>query len=447
LFIQEDTRLIKKRRLPRIYFGWWTVLTSGILNLWGYGYYAYGFSALFKPIATSLGFSRAVTSVAASIGRLEGGIEAPLTGWFTDKYGPRWIVFIGVFIIGFGLILMNFIDSLWAYLAIWGVMVGTGCNIALSIPMDTAITNWFVKKRGVALSIKWMFSGLSGVLVLPLIAWLMTIHGWRMTCFIGGVVMLFVGLPLVWFFVKQRRPEFYGLLPDGIKVEEGAKDADRLISRGIEYAAEVQEVEFTLRQSMRTLAYWIIIAAYIPLGLVQGAINIHLIPLLTDLGIDPVLAAGMMATMVAASIPSRLVGGFLADRVRIGHLRFLMGGALLLQAAGFLLFRLNQSIPMTYAFLVLYGIGLGADISLTPLVRARYFGRKAFGSIHGFSMMIMTPIGIAAPIYAGWVYDTTGSYLNAFTLFTVLLAIAAVLFPFAIPPKPPAEVTDIRRIV
>jgi len=124
-----------------------------------------------------------------------------------------------------------------------------------------------------------------------------------------------------------------------------------------------------------------------------------------------------------------------------------MGGALLLQAVGFMLFRLNQTMPIIYAFLVIYGIGLGADISLTPLMRARYFGRKAFGSIHGFSMMIMTPVGIAAPVYAGWVYDTTGSYMTIFVLFTVLLALAAVLFPFARPPKPPAQVTDIRKIV
>ena len=444
---EKEAFLIKRRKFPKIFFGWWTVLTSGILNLWGYGYYAYGFSALFKPLASELGFSRAVTSAAASIGRLEGGIEAPLSGWVSDRFGPKFIVLAGISIIGLGLILMNSIDSLWAYYVVWGVMVGTGCNIALSIPLDTAITNWFVKKRGIALSIKWLFSGLSGVLVLPLIAWLITVQGWRTTCVIGGVVMLLIGLPLVWFCVKQRRPEYYGLLPDGTSVEEETTDADQLIDRGVEYAAEIQEVEFTLRQAMRTPAYWIIVAAYIPIGLVQGAINIHLIPLLTDFGIDPIKAAGMMAIMVGASIPSRLLGGFLADRVNIGQLRFLMGGALLLQAAGFTLFWLNQTVVMIYIFLILYGFGFGADISLTPLMRARYFGRKAFGSIHGFSMMIITPIGIAAPIYAGWVYDTTGSYMNAFVLFIVLLTLAAVLFPFARPPKPPAQVTDIRRIM
>ena len=188
--------MIKRSRFPKIFFGWWTVLAGGILALWGHGYHAYGFSALFKPIASELGFSRAVTSVAASIGRFEGGFEAPITGWVTDRFGPRWIVLSGVFLISVSLILMNWVNSLWAFYLVWGVILGTGCNIALSLPLDTAITNWFVKKRGLALSLKWVGSGLSGVIVLPLISWLIIVQGWRTTCVIGGLVMALVGLPL-----------------------------------------------------------------------------------------------------------------------------------------------------------------------------------------------------------------------------------------------------------
>ena len=183
--------MIKKRRSPKIFFGWWTVIASGTLSLLGMGYYIYGISALFKPIASELGFSRAATSVAASIGRLEGGFESPLTGWATDKFGPRWIVLSGVFLVSLSLLLMNFINSLWAYYVVWGVMLGTGCNIALTIALDTTISNWFVKKRGLAMSIKWVFSGLSGVLVIPLVAWLITVQGWRATCFTWGLATPF----------------------------------------------------------------------------------------------------------------------------------------------------------------------------------------------------------------------------------------------------------------
>ena len=118
-------------------------------------------------MSSELGFSRAETSIAAGIGRLEGGIESPLVGWITDRFGPKWIVFFGVFLIGLSLILMNYIDSLWAFYTVWGIMLGSGVNIALATPLQVAIANWFVKKRGLASSIQIGISGLSGALVLP----------------------------------------------------------------------------------------------------------------------------------------------------------------------------------------------------------------------------------------------------------------------------------------
>ena len=132
--------MIERRRSPRIFFGWWTVLATGVLSIWGWGFQLYGFSALFKPIASELGFSRTVTSVAASIGRLEGGIEAPLAGWLTDKFGPKWVIISGVCILSIGLVLMNFIDSLWSFYIVWGIIIGTGANTALSIPNALALS-------------------------------------------------------------------------------------------------------------------------------------------------------------------------------------------------------------------------------------------------------------------------------------------------------------------
>ncbi len=101
-------------------------------------------------------------------------------------------------------------------------------------------------------------------------------------------------------------------------------------------------------------------------------------------------------------------------------------------------------IPIWFA---LYGIGMGAGFGLMFPMRARYFGRKAFGSIGGFSSLFMTPIGVATPIYLGWVYDTTGSYITAFTLVAALLALSGVLMSLILPPRPPAVVTDIRKIM
>jgi len=446
--MKNEVVLVKKTRFPKVFIGWWMVLSGGLISAWGAGYHAYGFSALFKPIASELGLNRAVTSVAASIGRFEGGFEAPITGWITDRYGPRVVILVGILLFGLGLILMNFITSTWTYYLIWGVIVGTGFNIAGTLTTDLAITNWFVKKRGLALGIKWTISGLGGSVVLPfVVARLIVKQGWRIACIVGGLVMLLVGFPLAWFFLKPRRPEYYGLLPDGAILEEEAASGDQTIDRGVKYAAEAEEVEFTFRQAMRTPAYWLLIMTQSIHSLAMPVVNIHGIPFLTDIGIEPLRAAGMLAIMILAGIPPRFIGGFFADRVKKHHLRFLIGGAYFFQTIGFVAILQNQNIPMIYTWLILYGIGYGAAFTLNAAMRARYFGRKAFGSIAGLSRLLLLPVGIAAPVYIGWVFDTTGSYISAFSLVTALLAFSAVTMSLISPPKPPAEVTDIRKIV
>jgi len=440
LMTQSDKR-------PKLFYGWWTVFTGSFLSLWGFGFYYIGMSALFKPIAADLGLTRAVTSVAASIGRFQGGFESLIVGWLTDKFGPRGVITSGVCLIGLGLILMNFIDSLWAYYLVWGVITGSGINIALALPLDKAISNWFVKKRGLALSIRWTFTGLATMVVLPLITYLITVVGWRMTCVIGGIVMLVVGLPMTLAFIKKERPEFYGLMPDGAAADETVADTEQMIQKGVEYAAEVREIEFTVRQALRTPAYWLLTIANSAYGMIVPVIMLHSIPLLTDMGIPPMKAALMMGMMSMVSIPVRLLAGFVADKVKINQMRFLLGLSYFLQAAGIAVFLIYQTITMAYLFFLLYYLGMSIALTMYGALRGRYFGRKSIGSIGGMSAVILTPFAVASPIYAGYVYDTTGFYTNAFAVFAVLLVIASVIISFTKPPKPPEDTGDVGQIL
>jgi len=310
------------------------------------------------------------------------------------------------------------------------------------MPLDVAIANWFVRKRGTAMSIRQVFSGLSGVIGLPVIAFLIVQYGWRTACLSGGLFMWVVGLPLVYFFIRAKRPEYYGLLPDGAAMESG--ESQDAVEAGKRYAAEAGEVEFTTKQAMSTYAFWLLIAAYMFHGALMPVMNIHLIPFLTDRGMDPLRAAATMSIFISASVPARFLGGFIVDRVTTSSIRFVMAGAFLLQAVGVVLFLLNQqSMLSLYAFFILYGLGMGAVMPMTPVIRARYFGRASFGSIAGISRAMNMPVGVVGPVAAGWIYDATGSYIMAFILFAILLGVSGLIMVATVPPKPPVHSAEL----
>jgi sugar phosphate permease len=430
------------QKVPRIFFGWWTLLAACILQITALCYYSYGISAIFKPLSKDLNFSRTVTSAASSIGKLEGGLEAPLSGWLVDRFGPKWVMFAGVTLIGIGLILMYFIQSTWAYFAVWGVTVGTGVNISMTIPIDKTLTSWFMRKRGIAIGIKFACIGAGGALVVPVVTWLIEGYGWRMTSVIWAMVT-FASLLFILFFVRQKRPEYYGLLPDGARVGPGASQAD-VARQGAQYAADFQETEFTLKQALKTSAFWLYLTAYAFQWMGQGAINLHLIPFLTDRGIDAMVAGGMMSLMLFATIPSRLLAGAIADRVKKSFLPYMLAISFFLQTLGLGAFLMAPGTVTIFVLLVLYGLGNGAAPTIAVLMRGRFFGRKAYGSISGINSFIMAPFGMVAPIYAGWVYDTTGSYVNAFTTFAALALAATLIICFVRPPKPPVPAAESR---
>ncbi len=424
---------------PGIFFGWWTVLATGFLSGFGHGFYGYGISVFFKDLAAELGLSRAITSLAAGIGRLEGGITSPLTGWLSDRYGPKWIIFTGVCIAGTGMILMNFITNVWGYIIVWGLIIGMGLNIGLTVAVDKALNDWFVLRRGLAQGTKFGLIGVGSVIVLPIITILVTTTGWRTTCLIWGCFMLTCS-PLTLLFVKQRQPEHYGMLPDGKKVALHTEEIPSNMSeKGTDNDYEFQETEFTFKQAVNTRAYWLLVTGFGIQMLIMGGINIHIIPLLTDMGIDRARASGLMAMMVFFTIPSRFFGGVVADLVGKKNQNFLLAGGFLIQTAGLAVFLLSQRTVSVYVFLVFYGLSSGASTPLFILTLGRYFGRKAFGSIFGSSMAMWAPVSLFAPVLSGWVFDTTGSYIVAFVLFTIFAAIAAFIMCLVKPVKPQSK--------
>ena len=428
--------MIAAPKSSKIFFGWWTVVACSVVGFLGVGVASSGLSVLFKPIAAELGLSRAVASLAGGVQSVGQGISGLAGGRATDRYGPRVAMLIGIGLLVLGLALMYFVRSLWAFLLVWGILVGIGFSFGCTFVTDTAIVRWFARKSGVAVNTKFAVQSLSGVILLPAIAWFTTSQGWRLTCAVAAAVIAMVCIPLTWFLVKPHRPEHYGLPPDGATSRSGDGRPEESSGRMAVQTRGLDPPDFTLRQAMRSRIYWIMILVAYLSGAAAPMMGVHCIPFLTDMGLSPVRAAATMSIVLTSSIPARLVTGFVLDRVKTINLRFMIASGFFLQAAGVTAFLVTRSMTMIYVWFFLFGIGGGITQSVQIPLWARYFGRRAYGAILGSSMAMNVPMALAAPVYIGWVYDRTGTYLGVIFALAVLVGLAGVAAFFILPPKP-----------
>ncbi len=435
----------KRKSKFHLFTGWWSVLFIGVVSGLGHGFNMYGLSVFFKDIASEFNIERATTSWSAGIGRLEGGITSPLVGWLSDKFGPRWIVVIGIFIAAAGMIAMYFITQVWHYYVAWGVFIGLGLNIGLTVACDKMINDWFIKRRGLAQGIKFALIGVFGIVIIQVVTWLNDIRDWRFCCLVWGIIML-ASIPLAYLLIKPQRPEYYGQLPDGAELESDVeKNEQEMIARGISYASSLQETEYSFKQALKTSTYWLMIIGFSVHNFIAGGFNLHVFPFLTDIGIDDAAASGMMGLMIFFTIPARFFGGIIADRVPKRNLQFLLVVAFLLQVIGISTYLLGHSLVAVYVLLICHGLSSGAMTPLVVLILGRYFGRKAFGSILGTMIAFLAPMSLFSPVYYGWIFDINSSYDVAFITAVSMAAIAVVATFFIRPPKPLADDVAVSR--
>ncbi|MFO7599037.1 MAG: MFS transporter [Candidatus Desulfacyla sp.] len=410
--------------MTRIFYGWWIVLATSLIHIWGAGTFYYGFTAFFNPIVDELGWSYAATSFAASLRSIEGGIASPLVGFATDRYGARRLLVLGSILGGLGFILLSRIQTLWSFYLIF-IFLSVGSSLLFPVPGWTAVANWFVKKRGIALGTLSATMGIAG-LVIYLVNWLIGLYGWRHTLVILGIGMWAVGIPSA--LVVRTRPEPYGLLPDG--------DEARPLKQGLSTVTLSQETqkgqEFTARAALKTRAFWMLAILVTLSAATLHAVVVHIMPYLVSIHFSRETAGLTASLLILVSAMGRFVLGWLTSRV---DTRYLMALALLLQALGLLALTYVQGLGMAALFVGLFGPGYGGVITLRLTMQAEFFGSKAFGAIQGIMMAILIIGTMASPLLAGYCFDIYGTYRPAWLMMALLLLIVTPLSILARPPK------------
>ncbi|TAK26031.1 MAG: MFS transporter [Chloroflexota bacterium] len=402
-FSEYDSPPVIFDRLARIWYGWWLVAITTLLIALQSAVYVFGFGVFFAPIVAEFGWSRAVASGAVSLARLEGAMTGPLEGWLIDRFGPRRIMAIGVPIFALGWLALSQVDSLVSYYLVYVFLLSVGSSLGFFTACSTAVANWFVRRRSLALGI--MSCGIGvGTLFVPAVAALVEGVGWRTAALVIAIVVLIIGLPLV--ALVRHRPERYGQAPDG-KPASAAAPAD--------------QPTFTARQAFRMPAFWILALSFGVRIMATTAISLHFIPLMIDIGLGAAVAAWATAALGLISIVGRLGLGWLADR---WGQRTAYAIGLVSLMASFVVLANASSTEGIALFLLLYGPAYGGLAALMLAIRADYFGSRSFATIGGLMTPVMTLGTLSGPVFAGWVFDTTGTYRGALYTFAAMMLVA-----------------------
>ncbi len=418
----------------KIFYGWWIVAATNLICMIGYGTWLYCFGVFFKPMTHEFGWTRAMTSGAYSFRGIQGGFAGPVVGWAVDKYGPRVVVFSGGVVAGLGFIMMYYINSLWSFYLIYGVLLSIGMSAMLYIPAMTAIANWFVRMRSRALSLLAVGAGIGGFICAPAATFLISRFGWRISFVIIGVAVWIVVLPLS--LILRKRPEDMGLKPDGDSFGETYEEEtiSASITPGQNAPPAPPVRDWTLKEAMASRTFWILAFAFFLAACTHGTVTVHAVPALTDAGISDERAAVSLGLATLLSIIGRLVFGWLGDFV---NKRYLFMVTYSIEAAGVLVLMNAHGPGSIYLFAALFGIGFGGTIPLNPAIRGEYFGRAAFGKIQGFMAPLMIMGSAIGPVVLGQLFDVYGTYKTGFLMVAMLQFLAAVTIFFARPAQPP----------
>ncbi|MFC2038320.1 MFS transporter [Chloroflexota bacterium] len=414
------------------------VAAAVIMHFFGGGTFFYGFTVFFNPIRQTFGWTAAITSVAFSLQRLELGILSPLAGFMVDRIGPRKMMFFGWAIAGAGFIYMSTIDSLWGFYGSF-LAIAVGFSFASGTVINTAIANWFQKKRSRALALTYLGPGLSGILA-PVMALSIGQFGWRQTLIFAGIALCGICVPLS--LVMRHKPSQYGLVPDGEETRKENKAADIVdrdsLKESKKHDNPAPVEDYTARQALATRAFWFLAIVFIFQQVAQSAVMVHIVPYLESVAIPTTMAAYSVTGMTLFSLIGRLGFGILGD---FRNKRYLIAWALTLQTIGLLVFSLVgvDKVWLVFLFLLTYGPGYGGPIPLRSAIQADYFGTKSFGTIMGLMSTVGMLGGLASPIIAGWVFDVTESYRIVWVIFTFVLLPSV---PFMLLAKPPVKKPD-----
>jgi OFA family oxalate/formate antiporter-like MFS transporter len=419
----------------RIFYGWWIVGIGALTQIAGVFSLSSTLSVFLKPITDDLGVSRGAFSLVRTSEVLVSAALAPFVGPLIDRHGGRSLIVIGAIVASLGYMLLSRVQEFWQFFLLRCTLVVVGDTLMGSMVVMVIISRWFIRKRGRAIAIANLGTGIAKVSMPLLAASLFVWVGWRETWTVFGILALALVVWPTLAFLRSS-PEEMGLHPDGEPVPrpmESSVHGETELS-ATQRQALAADVPWTRVEALRTRAFWLLVITFGIASVGIAGLNLHVFAFVTDLGYPPITAATIMSTIAITQLGSTLFWGLLAERVDI---RKAAMGQFLTQTLGLTIAVTSTQLRFVYVGFFLYGIGLGGSFVLREVVWANYFGRLSLGTVRGMGMFLTQIFSASGAPFFGFLFDATGSYFISFTLFSSALLLSAGLIMLVQPPKKP----------
>ena len=359
------------------------------------GFALYGLPFFYDFFVKDLGWSRQQVTSGNALSKL---VVGPLFGWLAgimvDRFGPRRLMLVGIVIAGVALIGLGGVTTIGAFYFFY-LLNALGYVLGGPLPVQVLLSRWFDTARGKAMGIAYLGIGIGGALV-PLLAHALTQSmGWRGALKALGILMIVIALPGAFIVREPPRP--------------AAGPSDQAPS----VAAILRRPSF----------YLLAAGSMASIGAVGGTMQNLKLYLSLDRKLAQGEIAGVLSLILVGSIGGRLLMGWLADRWFKKHVMLLV---YTIVAATIPAMVFAPSLPLIKVGALLFGIGLGGDYMVIPLMAAELFGLRMLGRVMG---IVLTADGVAeavVPMAVATIRDRTGSYASGFLLLVALAAVGAV---------------------
>jgi predicted MFS family arabinose efflux permease len=334
-------------------------------------------------------------------------VSAPIAGLLADRFGVRRVVLTSIVL--FGVSFSAFAataGSLPLFYATWAA-VAMGGSGTLPITWTRAVNNWFDARKGLALGISLLGTGLFGFLIKPVCAWLIAHVGWRFTYLAIGAMPLGLALPIAWVF-------FHDTVDAGASSTAASGDGVAAPAAG-----------FSFREALRDWRFWLLAFAFVPISFALGGPIPNMENILAIHGFDKASVATLVSFIGLSVVAGRIVGGWLIDRIWAPGVAFILLSMPAISC--WLLARAAIDYSMALVSIALIGFAAGVEYDLMAFLVARYFGMRAYAAIYG-SLYGSFALGAGVgPLVFGAEFDKSHSYGVVLETSAVMLVASALL--------------------